>query len=76
MKNLVIALGILLVIPSSFSQVGINATDPQRTIDVNGMLRVRDLVLTTNYEKNNNSGSFELFYNGTLQCWGVINNTK
>ena len=42
MKNLLLTVLTVCCVSSTFSQVGINTTDPSATLDVNGTIRVRD----------------------------------
>ncbi|MDN3725201.1 hypothetical protein QRD02_12495 [Aequorivita sp. SDUM287046] len=50
MKNLTALFACLCVGISSFSQVGINTTEPTSTLDVNGSIRVRDLGIGSDNE--------------------------
>lgn len=48
----------LLLCNVVFSQIGVNTTDPERTLDVNGSLRVRDL---NRYLNESNSNDYTQF---------------
>ena len=68
MKKLIILLFPIL----SFSQVGINTTNPSNTLDVNGTTRVRTLTLGTVESSTNGVLSIAPYQTSTM---GVVDNT-